>query len=212
MLSVWYHAPFFAYTVLFHFDNRECTLSSSLFRWGNWGWARWSRLPQAPHEVSGQCRDLHSALCIRFQCLCLQPLSHPWALSQVLEMKYVVEENCGYGDLLCAPCLVQRPLLSHLLLTNTLQGQCHCPLFTGEKNRGLWVCQMSFSSWPVTSGPDDSRSGDSASEGLAQALMGIQEWDSPLWIMCFLPKLPPCRYYPSGDAFASGSDDATVCF
>lgn len=81
----------------------------------------------------------------------------------------MVKENYRSGDLLCAPCLVQIPALSHLLLTSTLQGQCHCPLSTGKKTRGQWVCRMSFRLWPLC-GPYVPTSGDSDSEGLA--------WDS----------------------------------
>ena len=53
------------------------------------------------------------------------------------------------------------------------------------------------------------------SEGPAWAGLPRGFWWSPTignhCSKCLLATLPLCRYYPSGDAFASGSDDATVC-
>ena len=54
---------------------------------------------------------------------------------QVLGMGYMIKGKQGYRGPACVRCLVQIYILSHLLLANTLQGQCHCPLFTEKKIR-----------------------------------------------------------------------------
>lgn len=115
MHFIWPHAMFFVYTVLFSLYNRKCALSSSLFRWRNWGWASWSHLPKISPVVSGQCSppSFNCSVCVHKHCLILEPLEGGvWS-----------RESKDVGICLCSVSDTNRHIVS-FILTNTLQGQC----------------------------------------------------------------------------------------